>query len=49
MEAEREKETMTVHRCPPIHPLPEEIKKVGGDSKTMLLKRLGRYLADFVL
>ncbi|XP_035479133.2 protein LEKR1 isoform X3 [Scophthalmus maximus] len=28
MEAEREKETMTVHRCPPIHPLPEEIKKM---------------------
>lgn len=49
MEAEQEgeKEMKMVLRCPPIYPLPEEIKQVGSES-IMFLKTPGRYLADFV-
>lgn len=41
MEAEHEKEKdvdmkMDLH-CPPVYPLPEEIKKVSEDSKIMIL------------
>lgn len=40
MEAEQEweKEMKIVLHCPPIYPLPEEIKKVGNDSKITFLK-----------
>lgn len=50
MEQEGEEEMKMVLNCPPIHPLPEEIKKkkVGSDSNIMSLKTPGRYLADFI-
>lgn len=50
MEAEQEgeKEVKMVLHCPPIYPLPEEIKKVGSDSEIMFLRTPGRYLADFL-
>ena len=50
MEAEQEeeeKEMKMVLHCPPIYPLPEEIKKVGSDSEIISLKTPGRYLSDF--
>lgn len=51
MEAEQEweKEMKIVLHCPPIYPLPEEIKKVGNDSKILFLKTPGSYLDDFCI
>lgn len=45
-EQETEKEMKMVLHCPPIYPLPEEIKKVGSDSEIMLLKTQDRFLAN---
>lgn len=51
MEAEREweKEMNIVLHCPPIYPLPEEIKRVGNHSKIMFLKTPSSYLDDFFI
>lgn len=34
---EEEKEMQMALHCPPVYPLPEDIKKVGSNSKNMFL------------
>lgn len=49
VEQEWEKEMKIVLHCPPIYPLPEDIKKVGNDSKIPFLKTPGRSLGNYFI